>query len=120
MKWSRLVYCAAIVALTTILVMRGTTVWLIVPLAAFAAWWTFICTRALWSVATFHVAARRLSLAPSLSIDDLTVPVQAKRWEWLSNPRLDGLVSIGTLIVVFGFPALLWLPLVVWLIYLKK
>jgi hypothetical protein len=39
MKWSRLAYCAAIAALTTFLVTRGTSPWFTVPLAAFAAWW---------------------------------------------------------------------------------
>jgi hypothetical protein len=117
MKWSRLGYCAAIVALVTLLVMRGTSAWLTVPLGAFAAWWTFICTQALWNVASFHVSAWRLHLAPSLSIDDLTVPVPRKVswWEWLSHPRLDGLVNVGTVVAVLGFPALLWLPLAFWL-----
>jgi hypothetical protein len=35
-----------------------------------------------------------------------------------SNPRLDGLVNVGTIVGVLGFPALLWLPpnfLAVWL-----
>ncbi len=91
MKWSRLAYCAALTTLATVLVMRGTSPWLTVPLGAFAAWWTFICTRALWSVASFRVEVWRLRQAPSLSIDDLTVPRQVKRWEWLSNPSLDGL-----------------------------
>ncbi len=87
MKWSRLVYCAAITALTTFLVMRGTSPWFTVPLAAFAVWWTFMCTRALWSVASFRVAIWRLHQAPSLSADDLTVPRKVKQWEWLSGTR---------------------------------
>jgi hypothetical protein len=117
MKWSRLAYCAAIAALTTFLVTRGTNPWFTVPLAAFAAWWTFICTHALWSVASFRVAAWRLHLAPSLSTDDLTVPRKVKQWEWLSDPRLDGLVNVATTIVaVLGFPTVLWLPLIFWLL----
>jgi hypothetical protein len=115
MKWSRLAYCAAITALTTFLAMRGTNPWFTVPLGAFAAWWTFMCTRALWSVASFRVAVWRLHQAPSLSIDDLTVPREVKQWEWLSNPRLDGLVDVGTIVAVLAFPALLWLPLIFWL-----
>jgi hypothetical protein len=115
MKWSRLVYCAAITAITTFLVMRGTSPWFTVPLAAFAVWWTFMCTRALWSVASFRIAVWRLDQAPSLSIDDLTVARKVKRWEWLSNPSLDGLVNVGTIVAVLGFPALLWLPLIFWL-----
>jgi hypothetical protein len=116
MKWPRLVYCAATTALVTFLVLRGTSAWLTVPLAAFAAWWTFTCTQALWSMASFYVATWRLHLAPSLSIDDLSMPRKINRWEWLSNPRLDGLVNVGTIVAVLGFPALLWLPLVFWLL----
>jgi hypothetical protein len=115
MKWSHVAYCAALTALATVLVMRGTSSWLTVPLCAFAAWWTFIWTRALWSVASFRVAVWSLHRAPSLSADDLTVPRLVKQWEWLSNPRLDGLVNVGTIVGVLGFPALLWLPLIFWL-----
>jgi hypothetical protein len=116
MKFSRLAYCAAIAALTTFLVSRGTSPWLIVPLGAFAAWWTFICTHALWSVASFRVASWRLHLAPSLSIDDLTLPRKVKQWERLSDPRLDGLVNVGTIVAVACFPTFLWLPLIFWLL----
>jgi hypothetical protein len=115
MKPSRLIYCATIAALVTVPVLRGTSPWITVPMGAFAAWWTFICTQALWSVASFHVAAWRLRLAPSLSTGDLTTPRKVKRWEWLSNPKLDGLVNVGTVVAVLGFPALLWLPLAFWL-----
>jgi hypothetical protein len=115
MKWSRLAYCAVLTAFTTVLVMRGASPWLTIPLGAFAAWWTFICTRALWSVASFRVAVWRLHGAPSLSSDDLTMPRQVKQREWLSNPKLDGLVNVGTIVGVLGFPALFWLPLIFWL-----
>lgn len=116
MKWSRLAYCAAITVLTTFLVTRGTSPWLTVPLGAFAAWWTFIGTRALWDVASFRVAAWRLHQTPSLSIDNLTSTRKVKQWGGLSDPRLDGLVNAGTLVAVLGFPAVLWLPLVFWLL----
>jgi hypothetical protein len=115
MKWSRLAYCAVIAALTTFLVTRGTSPWFTVPLGAFAACWTFICTRALWSVASFRLAVWRLHQAPSLSTNDLTMPRKAKQWEWLSDATLDGLVNVGTIVAVLGFPALLWLPLIFWL-----
>jgi hypothetical protein len=71
MKWFRLVYCAAFMALTTFLVMRGASSWLTVPLGAFAAYWTFLCTRALWTVVSFRVAVWRLHQAPTNSTDDL-------------------------------------------------
>jgi hypothetical protein len=112
MKWSRLAYCAAIVALTTFLIERGISPWLTAPVGAFAAWWTFTCTSALWSDASFRVAVWRLHQAPSY---DLGLPRKTKRWEWLSNPRLDGLVNVCTIVTVLGFPTLLWLPLIFWL-----
>jgi len=114
MKWCQIAYCTVIAALTTFLVVRGTSLWFTAPLGAFAAWWTFTCTRALWSVASFRVEVWRAHQAPSLP-DDLTVARKVKQWEWLSNPRLDGLVNVGTIITVLGFPALLWLPLIFWL-----
>jgi hypothetical protein len=116
MKWSRIAYCAALVALTTLLVVGGVTPWLSVPLGAFAAYWTIICTHALWSSASFRIAIWRLHQAPSLSIDDLMVPRKAKQWEWLSDPKLDGLVDALTVLGVLLFPALVWLPLIFWLI----
>jgi hypothetical protein len=113
MKWSRLAYCAVIAILATLLIARGTSPWFTVPLGAFAAWWTFTCTRALWTVASFHVATWRLHQAPLAN--DLDVPRKTQPWEWLSNPRLDGLVNVGTFATVLGFPALLWFPLIFWL-----
>jgi hypothetical protein len=112
MRWSRLAYCAALVALATLLVLGGVTPWLSVPVGAFAACWTIICTHALWSLASFRVAAWRLHQAPSPSIDDLA---KAKQWEWLSDPKLDGLVDALTVAGVLLFPMLLWLPLIFWL-----
>jgi hypothetical protein len=114
MKWSRVVYCAAITALMTFLVTRGTTPWVTVPLGAFTAWWTVTCSHALWGVASLRVAAWRLHQAPS-PVYDWSVPRKVKRLEWLSNPRLDSLVKLGTGIAVLGFSALLWLPLAFWL-----
>jgi hypothetical protein len=117
MKWSRLGYCAAVAALTTFLVIRGISPWLTVPLGAFAAYWTFLCTHALWHLASFHVGNWRLHLAPSLSADDWSGPPRKiKPWQWLSHPWLDGLAHAGTIICVLGFPALLWLPLIFWLL----
>jgi len=63
MKWSRLGYCAAVAALTTLLVTRGFSAWITVPLAAFGAYWTALCTYALWHVASFRVAVWRRHLA---------------------------------------------------------
>jgi len=78
MKWSRLAYCAALAAVTTLLVVLGTSQWFTVPLGALAAWWTFVCTRALWVVASFQVELWRYQQSPSLptSID---VPRKAKQ-----------------------------------------
>jgi hypothetical protein len=106
MRWSRLAYCAALVALTTLLVVGGVTPWLSVPIGAFAAYWTTICTHALWSLASFRVAAWGLHQAPSPSIDDL--PRKAKQWEWLFDPKPDGLVdalTVGRWLVAFSHAA---------------
>jgi hypothetical protein len=85
-KWSRLAYCAALTAGTGILVNYGVSPWLTVPLGAFAAWWSFLCTRALWSEVSFRIAVWRLHQAPSM--DDW--PAQRRmQWEWLSNPILS-------------------------------
>jgi hypothetical protein len=61
------------------------------------------------------MAVWRLDQAPSLSIDDLTVPRKIKPGEWLSDPKLDGLVDAVTVAGVLLFPMLLWLPLIYWL-----
>lgn len=116
MKWSRLGYCAALAALTTFLVIRGVSPWLTIPLTGFGAYWTVLSTSALWHVASFHVSGWRLRLAPSLSADDLIAPREIKPWQWLSHPRLDGLVNAGTIIFALSFPALLWLPVVLWVL----
>ncbi|MDH2341526.1 hypothetical protein [Bradyrhizobium sp. SSUT77] len=112
MKWSRFVYCAAVAALTTFLVICGISLWITVPLAVFGAYWTVLCTHALWRVASFRVAGWRLHLTPSFSAIDLTERRKVKPWQWLSHPRLDGLVNAGTIVCVLGFPTLLWLPLI--------
>jgi hypothetical protein len=62
------------------------------------------------------MAVWRLDQAPSLSIDDLTVPRKIKPGEWLSDPKLDGLVDTATVAGVLLFPALLWCPLIFWLL----
>jgi hypothetical protein len=109
MKWSRLGYCAAITALTTFLATRGASLWLTVPIGVFAAWWTFLCTRALWSVASFRVAVWRAHLLPR--VEDFR-PRKRKRLWWLANPKLDSLTNATTIVGVLCFPALLWLPLI--------
>jgi len=38
------------------------------------------------------------------------------RRELLSDPKLDRLVNAATVAVVIVFPALLWLPLIFWLL----
>jgi hypothetical protein len=120
MKWSRLVYCAAVTALTTFLVTRGISLWFTVPLGAFAAWWTVECTRALWTEVSFRIAAWRLHQAPSLPIDHFNAPRRkVKRWEWLSNPKSDSWIDAATIVGVLIFPALLWFPLILWLLLQK-
>jgi hypothetical protein len=91
---------------TTLLIIQGVNPWLTVPLGAFAAWWTFKCTRTLWAVVSFRIEVWRLHQAPSISIEDWRAP----RWQWLSNPKLDSWINVGTVIGVLCFPALLWLP----------
>ena len=117
MKWSRFIYCAATVALAELLITNGASPWFTVPLGAFAAWWTFICIRTLWTFSSYHVAGWRLHQAPSLPpLHDLDAPRKVKQWEWLSNPKLDRLVDAVTMVIILGFPVLLWLPLIFWLI----
>jgi hypothetical protein len=113
MKWSRLAYCAALTASTGILVSYAVSPWITVPLGAFAAGWSFLCTRALWSEVSFRIAVWRLHQAPSM--DDWPAP-RKMQWEWLSNPKLDHLIEVGTVIGVLCFPALLWLPLIFWVL----
>jgi hypothetical protein len=114
MKWSRLFYCAAIAALTTFLITRGTSPWFTIPLAGFAAWWTYLCTHALWTVVSFRIEVWRGHQIASLSIDEIKAgqPHKAERWESLANPKLDSSINTATLVVVLVFPALLWLPLI--------
>jgi hypothetical protein len=117
-KWSRLAYCAALTAITTLLIARGTSPWITIPLGMFSAWWTFTCTRALWHVTSYRLAVWRLRQAPSLSMSDLAGagPRRVKSWQWLSDPRLDGLVNVVTIVGALVFPALLWLPLIYWIV----
>ena len=113
MKWSRLFYCAVLTTLTIFLVIHGAALWFTIPLAIFAAWWTVLCTRALWTLVSFHIATWRLHQAPSPSLNE---PDRTKRWEWLSNPSLDVWINAATIAGVLVFPAALWLPLVFWLL----
>jgi hypothetical protein len=121
MKWSRFVYCGAVTALTTFLVIRGASPWFTVPLGAFAAWWTLLCTHALWTVASFHVEVWRGHQIASPSIEEIKAgqPRKAKRYEWLANPKLDSWINAGTFVGVLVFPASLWLPLILWLLLQK-
>jgi hypothetical protein len=112
MKWSRVAYCVALTASMEILVNYSVSPWLTLPLGAFAAWWSFLCTRTLWSEASFRIAVWRLHQAPSM--DDWPAPRKIKQWQWLSDPKLDRLIEVGTVIGVLCFPALLWLPLIFW------
>jgi hypothetical protein len=63
MKWSRFFYCAATVAVAELLITNGVSLWFTVSLSAFAAWWTFECTRALWRFV--QLSCCRLAPAPS-------------------------------------------------------
>jgi len=116
-KWSRVAYCAALAALVTFLVMRGnTSLWFTVPLSAFAVWWTYICTTALWHVASFRIAVWRMHLLPpTTSVEDLNKPRKRKMFWRLADPKLDPAVNVATIVGVLLFPALLWLPLTYWL-----
>lgn len=113
MKWSRFAYCAALTAATGILIGQGASPWITIPLGAFAAWWTFVCTRALWSDFSYRIAIWRLHQAPSWTTD-WPATREVKRWEWLSNPKLDSLIAVATVLSVLCFPALLWVPLIIW------
>jgi hypothetical protein len=109
-RWSRFVYCAVAVAITSALITLGASLWLTIPLGLFSVWWTFTCTLALWHLAGFLLAAWRLNQAPSM-----TLLRTVKRWERLSDPRLDGLLNLLTFTAVLTYPAVLWLPLIFWL-----
>jgi hypothetical protein len=108
MKWSRCFYGAALAVLTTFLVARGISPWFTVPLAGFAAWWTYLCTDAL---SRCGLESTPNSIA---STDEISAgqPHKAKRWEWLANPKLDSSINAATVVGVLVFPALLWLPLI--------
>jgi len=110
MKWSRFAYCVALTVSVVLLFTHGASPWVTVPLGAFAAWWTFLCTRALWTVVSFRIAVWRLHQAPSMG--DWPAALKIKRWEWLSDPKLDRWINVGTVMGVLCFPALLWLPLI--------
>jgi hypothetical protein len=86
---------------------------LTVPLGAFAAWWTSLCTRALWSEVSFRISTWRLHQTPSYDLAEMR---EVKRWEWLSYPKLDGWINAATVAGVLVFPALLWLPLIFWVL----
>jgi hypothetical protein len=115
MKWSGVAYYAVFMAVLTLLVMEGVSPWITVCLTALAAGWTYICTRALWHVASFRIAVWRARLLPPMSVEDLIKPRGRKMLWWLANPKLDPAVDMATFVGVLVFPALVWLPLVYWL-----
>lgn len=112
MKWSRIAYCAAFTVGTGLLIAYGISPWLTVPLGAFAVWWSFVCTSALWTEFNFRIAVWRLHQAPSM--ENWPAPREIKQWEWLSHPKLDHLVNVGTAFGVLCFPIILWLPVIIW------
>lgn len=113
MKWSRVTYCALFMAVLTLFVVKGVSPWVTVSLGALAAYWTYLCTSALWHVASFRVAVWRVNLLPPPSIEDLIKP-RKSLW-WLANPKLDPAMDIATFAGVLVLPALLWSPLIYWL-----
>jgi hypothetical protein len=119
MKWSRFVLCGAFTASETLLVTQRVGPWITVPLGAFAAWWTYLCTRALWSEVSFRIAVWRLHQTPQgptlEEVNKHSAARKRKRWAGLSNPKLDRLIDVGTVVGVLGFPAFLWIPLIFWL-----
>jgi hypothetical protein len=112
MKWSRVAYCAVLMGVLTLFVVQGVSRWITVPLGALAAYWTYLCTRALWHVASLRVAVWRANLLPPVSIE----PRKREKLWWLANPKLDPTMDIATFVGVLVFPALLWLPLTYWLL----
>ena len=115
MKWSRVAYCAVFIAVLTLFVVQGVSPWITVSLGGLAAYWTYLCTRALWHMASLRVAVWRLNLLPPVSIEDLIKPRKRKKLWWLANPKLDPAMDIATFVGVLVFPALLWFPLIYWL-----
>ena len=115
MKWSRVAYYAVFMAVLTLFVTHGVSPWLTVPLGAFAAWWTYVCTDALWQGTSFRIAVWPRHLLPPTSVEVLFKQRKRKMLWWLANPKLDPAVDIATFVGVLVFPALLWLPLVYWL-----
>jgi hypothetical protein len=113
MKWSSIILCTVFMAMLTVLAAQGVSPWLTVPLGAFGGYWTCVCTNALWHVASYRIAIWRANLL--LPIGDQT-KVRAPILWWLANPDLDKAVDTATLVGVLLFPALLWLPLVLWVV----
>src|SRR5579872_2796298 len=110
MKWSRVACCAAFMVVLTLLVRQEVSPWITVPLSALAAYWTYLCTVALWHVASFRIAVWRAHLLPPVPVEDYsTKPSERERLWWLANPKLDPAVDIATIVGVLVFPALLWL-----------
>jgi hypothetical protein len=117
MRWSRFVYCAGLTFLTTYLVTLGVSPWLTFPMGAFAAYWTVLCTRALWIEGSFRVEVWRGHLTKPREIPDFTANTPlTTRWWWLANPKLDGLTNAVTGLAVLVFPLVLWLPLILFLL----
>ena len=104
-------------AVLTLLVVQGVSPSITVLLGVFAAYWTYLCTKAVWQVTSFRIAVWRADLLPPISANDPTKPPTARKplW-WLADPKLDKAVDIATVVCVLVFPALLWLPLISWLV----
>jgi hypothetical protein len=101
MKWSRLAYCTVFMALLTLFVVRDVSPWITVSLGVLAAYCTYLCTVALWHVASLRVAIWRANLLPP------------DRLWWLANPQLDPAMDVAAFVGVLIFPLLLWLPLLI-------
>ena|ERR1700732_1586419 len=117
MNWSGVAYYAVFMAVLTLFVMEGVNPWITVWPGVLAAGWTYICTKALWHVASFRIAVWRAHLLPPISVEDLIKPHEQKMLWWLANPKLDPAADVATFVGVLVFPALLWLPLVYWLLF---
>jgi len=114
---SWLAYCVAYAALTTFLIMWNASLWLTLPLGFFALWWTFVCTRLLWDISSFRISAWRAHLR---ALKDLG-PRNGKHFRWLAkrclaDPKLETAVDLAKIGGTIGFPALLWLPLILWVL----
>jgi hypothetical protein len=68
-----------------------------------------------WHAESVRIAVWRANLLPPISVPTKPPPAQKSLW-WLANPKLDKAVDVATVVGVLVFPALLWLPLIFWLL----